>query len=133
MKTENVSAQNFNGVLYVVNKLSSKPAQCILKEKTNLLELIKKEKFDLFIKQDYSANRVNIVATTKSEPQISASNDVLVTANHSQYLETAQKTVENYKTVREDYFWNAYEKSRTFKDKFSDFMCKVLSALVWGK
>lgn len=133
MKTQNVSAQSFNGGLYVVNKLSKKPAQCIEKEKSNLLELIKKEKFDLFIKQDYSGHKINIVATTKSEPHISASNDVLVTANHSQYLETAKKSVENYKTVREDYLYKEYKKSRTFKDKFSDFLREVLYALVWGK
>jgi len=133
MKTQNISAQNFNGGLYVVNKLSKKPAQCISKEKSNLLELIKKEKFDLFIKQDYSGHKINIVATTKSEPQISASNNVSVTANHSQYLDAAKKTVENYKTVREDYFYDAYQKSRTFKDKFSDFLREVLYVLVWGK
>ena len=124
---------NFGGNLYIVNKLSKKPAQCVLKEKSNLLELVRKEKFDLYIKQDYSANRVDIVATTKSEPQISASNDISVTAKHSQYLDAAKKTVENYKTIREDYLYKEYEKSRTFKNKVYDFINKVLYALVWGK
>lgn len=126
MKTQNISAQNFNGGLYVVNKLSKKPAQCVEKEKSNLLELIRKEKFDLFIKQDYSKNVVNIIATTKSEPQISASNEISASVKPAQYLNAARKSIENYKTVREDYLYKEYKKSRTFKDKFSDFLREVL-------
>ena len=124
---------NFGGNLYIVNKLSRKPAQCVLKEKSNLLELVRKEKFDLYIKQDYSANRVDIVATTKSEPQISASNSLPVTSKHSYYLDAAKKSVENYKTVREDYLYKEYKKSRTFKDKVYDFINELLYSLVWGK
>lgn len=124
---------NFGGNLYIVNKLSRKPAQCVLKEKSNLLELVRKEKFDLYIKQDYSANRVDIVATTKSEPQISASNSLPVTSKHSFYLDAAKKSIENYKTVREDYLYKEYEKSRTFKDKVYDFINELLYSLVWGK
>lgn len=124
---------NFGGDLYIVNKLSRKPAQCVLKEKSNLLELVRKEKFDLYIKQDYSANRVDIVATTKSEPQISASNSLPVTSKHSFYLDAAKKSIENYKTVREDYLYKEYEKSRTFKDKVYDFINELLYSLVWGK
>ena len=124
---------NFGGNLYIVNKLSRKPAQCVLKEKSNLLELVRKEKFDLYIKQDYSANRVDIVATTKSEPQISASNSLPVTSKHSFYLDAAKKSIENYKTIREDYLYKEYEKSRTFKDKVYDFINELLYSLVWGK
>ena len=42
MKTQNVSVQSFNGGLFVVNKLSKKPAQCIEKQKSNIIALIKK-------------------------------------------------------------------------------------------
>ena len=44
MKTQNVSVQSFNGGLFVVNKLSKKPAQCVEKQKSNIIALIKKEK-----------------------------------------------------------------------------------------
>ena len=124
---------SFNGKLYVVNKLSKKPAQCIEKEKSNLLKLIKKEKFDLFIKQDYIKNKVNIVATTKDQPHISSSNMVNVTAKGAQYLAAAKRSVENYGKIRDDYFYKAYKNGRTFKQKFYDFINDVLYDLVWGK
>lgn len=124
---------NFNGKLYVVNKLSKKPAQSVEKEKSNLLKLIKKEKFDLYIKQDYSKNKIDIVATTKAQPHISSSSEVKITANPSQYLDAAKKSVENYGTVRDNYFYNAYQQSKTFKQKFFDFVNEVLYELVWGK
>lgn len=133
MKTENISAQSFYGGLYVVNKLSKKPAGCVEKEKSNLLKLIKKEKFDLFIKQDYSKNKIDIVATTKTEPHISSLNAVGVNASPAQYLDAAKKSIENYGKVRSDYFYNAYKKGRKFKDKFNDFVSEILNMLIWGE
>lgn len=132
MKCGNVSEQNFNGNLYILNTLSKKPAQCILKEQSNLIKLIKKENFDLFIKQDYVKNQVNIIATTIDEPYINVSNGVLITAKPSQYLDTARKTIENYKPVRQEYCHREYQKNKTFKDKFFDFVNDVLCELIRG-
>lgn len=120
-------SRSFTGKLYVVNKLSKKPAQCILKEKSNLLELIKKEKFDLFIKQDYSKNKINIIATTKTEPQISVTSEVPLTSKHSSYLDATKQLIKSYKAAKEEYIYNSYEKSRTFKKKFFDAIEKFLA------
>ena len=133
MKCSNVSEQNFNGQLYILNKLSKKPAQCIAKEQSNILKLIEKEKFDLFIKQDYVKNTVNIMAMTKTEPHINVSNDVPVTAKPSKYLNAARKTIENYEPIREEYHYREYQKNKTFKQKFSDFFNVVLCELIWGR
>ena len=89
MKTQNISAQNFNGGLYVVNKLSKKPAQCVEKEKSNLLELIRKEKFDLFIKQDYSKNVVNI----RYRHRLSLPNILMRQGNQSKTIKQSEKTI----------------------------------------
>lgn len=117
MKTQNVSAQSFNGGLFVVNKLSKKPAQCIEKEKSNIIALIKKENFDLFLKQDYSGNKVNIIATTKTNPSLYASNSVSIEANHSHYMKTAQKTVAEYKNISDEIYRKSLTEKLTFKEK----------------
>lgn len=118
MKAQNISAQNFNGRLFVINKLSKKPAQSIEKEKSNLLNLIKKENFDLYIKQNYSNNKINIIATTKLRPQINAVAEIPVNSKHSAYLEKGKKVIQDYKTVQENFLWNEYKKNVLLKKKY---------------
>ncbi|MBO6181101.1 hypothetical protein J6O86_05385 [bacterium] len=132
MKTHNVSVQSFNGGLFVVNKLSKKPVQCLEKEKSNILALIKKENFDLFFKQDYSNNDISITATTLSESNIQVTNFLPVTARHSEYLKASEKTVKDYKKAKDDYIYSEYKKNRTFKQKFFDFLNNVLYDIVWS-
>lgn len=118
--------RSFAGKLFVVNKLSKKPALCILKEKSNLLELIKKEKFDLYIKQDYSKNKVDIIATARTEPQISITSEVPLTAKHSSYLDATKQSIIRYKKAKEEYVFDVYEKKRTFQEKLFDVINKFL-------
>lgn len=129
MKAQNISAQNFNGRLFVINKLSKKPAQSIEKEKSNLLNLIKKENFDLYIKQNYSNNKINIIATTKLQPQINAVAEIPVNSKHSAYLEKGKKVIQDYKTGQENFLWNEYKKKRTFKEKIFNTINKILYVL----
>jgi len=53
--------------------------------------------------------------------------------NFNGRLYAAKKSVENYGMVRDNYLYNTYQKSKTFKQKFCDFIDKVLNALIWGK
>ena len=117
MKTQNISAQNFNGKLYVVNKLSKKPAKCLLKEKSSILKLIKKEKFDLFVKQDYSKNVVNIIAATKYNSEINVKNGVSLTAKLRTYTEAAKKSVSEYKLLLNDIYQKSNERKLSLKDR----------------
>lgn len=132
MKTQNVSVQSFNGGIFVVNKLSKKPAQCIEKEKSNIIALIKKENFDLFFKQNYSNNNISITATTFSDSNFQVTNFVPATAKYSDYLKVSEKTVKDYKKAKDDYIYSEYKKNRTFKQKFFDFLNNVLYDIVWG-
>lgn len=129
MKTQNVSVQSFNGGLFVVNKLSKKPAQCVEKQKSNIIALIKKENFDLFLKQDYSGNKVNIVATTKTNPGLYASNSVPIEANHSHYMKTAQKTVAEYKNISDEIYRKSLTEKLTFKEKLYEKLFYLIVSL----
>ncbi len=133
MKTQNVTTQSFTGGLYVINKLSKKPALSIQKEKSNLLNLIKKENFDLYIKQDYRKNKINIIATTKTEPNICAVNEIPTVAKHSDYLNVSQKTIQDYKNIKEQLLYEEYQKNITLGTKIKDFIYDVLNVMIWGK
>lgn len=118
---------NFNGGLYVVNKLSKKPAQCILKEKSNFLNIIGKEQFDLFIKQDYSKNVVNIITSTKSSPDFNVVKTVPVTAKLGAYSVAAKKSVEEYKVLlKNKLFEETFNKKLTLKEKIYKAIEKFL-------
>lgn len=63
MKIQQITnAQNFEGKLIVVNKLSQKPQRCIDKVCDCIQELINKKDYNLYVRQDYIQNAIGISA-----------------------------------------------------------------------
>ncbi len=129
---------NFTGGVFVVNKLSAKPSKCINSQKGELISLIKKEPFDLFIKQDYRENEILIIGKNKRNSQgIETIEKIPVNSKAQTYTQTAKNLIESHKKHEEQHQWDIWEskhKPHTLKEKLStllqkteDFIWKVFS------
>ena len=91
------------------------------------MNIIGKEQFDLFIKQDYSKNVVNIITSTKSSPDFNVVKTVPVTAKLGAYSVAAKKSVEEYKVLlKNKLFEETFNKKLTLKEKIYKAIEKFL-------
>lgn len=99
------NAQNFEGKLIILNDLSQKPYASINKVKDNLQKQIQPKKYDLYIGQDYSANKIRIAASHFRPSYIKgalAHEELPITAKSSRYLYAAKNAIDKHEKALSD-------------------------------
>lgn len=110
------NSQNFEGKLVILNNLSCKPHANINKVKNNLQKQIESKKYNLYIEQDYSANKIRIAASYYEPRYIQGvliHEEVPITANHSRYIYAAKDAIDK----REKSLLDAEQNKWEFKQK----------------
>ena len=123
MEIQNVAnSQNFEGKLVILNDLSCKPHANINKVKNNLQKQIELKKYNLYMRQDYIANKIRIAASY-FEPRyiqgVLTHEELPITAKSSRYIYAAKKAIENFdKSIldKEQREWELTRKQQTVED-----------------
>lgn len=120
MRAECINNTNFKGNVVVLGKYSSKPQQCIDKVFPVLEELIKPKRWDLYLKQDFSAGKINMACEyvypfKKSGGDIPMV-DIPITAKSSKYIDAAKKAINDYKSMLEGQREKEQKKEETKED-----------------
>lgn len=113
MKTQSVSNkynQDFKGSIVVLNKLSPRPAKSLDNIKTNFDILLHKFPADVYIKQDYRENCVNIMLGKSPDTVLTHSN-IPVNSNHKKLAQVIVEQMERYTQKLEQEVPNNVEKS----------------------
>lgn len=115
MRTERIDNTNFQGKLIILNDLSHKPYANINKIKDNLVKQIESKKYDLYIGQDYSANKIRFAAS-HCEPRyiqgVLAHEEIPITANASRYIYAAKNAINRYEKAIMDVELKNWEQKR---------------------
>lgn len=127
------NAQNFEGKLIILNDLSQKPYASINKVKDNLQKQIQPKKYDLYIGQDYSANKIRIAASHFRPSYIKgalAHEELPITAKSSRYLYAAKDAIDKHEKAlseTEQEKWEQRIKERK-REELLDFAQTLLYA-----
>ena len=109
------NSQDFKGKLVILNDLSRKPYANINKVKDNLVKQIESKKYDLYIGQDYSANKIRIAASYY-EPRyiqgVLVHEEIPITANASRYIYAAKNAINRYEKAIMDVELKNWEQKR---------------------
>ena len=99
------NSQNFEGKLVILNDLSCKPYANINKVKTNIQKQIETKKYNLYIGQDYSANKIRI-AVSYYEPRyiqgVLTHEELPITAKSSRYIYATKNAIDKYEKALAD-------------------------------
>ena len=112
MRTDCINNTNFQGKLVVVNKLSNKPSRCLNKVKDSMEELVRNKDYNLYVQQDYSNDKIRIIAEypfplkpSQRDKYIRTQKYIPTVSNASKYLYTAQDVLneheENLRTMEQ--------------------------------
>ena len=126
MRTECTNNTDFQGKLVIANSFSNKPKQCINKVQSDVQNLIKKKDYDLYIRQDYSKNVINISAEysfpLKSNQRklfVSAQENIPINSRVSRYVDAAANVInqfENNLRKKEQQAWEQKQKKQNRDD-----------------
>ncbi len=97
--------QNFEGKLIILNDLSQKPYANINKVKDSLQKQIESKKYNLYIGQDYSANKIRI-AVSHFQPNyiqgVLTHEELPITAKSSRYVYAAKNAIDKHEKALSD-------------------------------
>ena len=107
MRINGVSNTNFQGNVIVSDNLSRKPQQNVNKAKSNIQNFVKDKHYNLYFKQDYAKNVINIELKKVSydfdwyqKREITSdtgfSTNVNITSSSSKYADAAKKLINDY-------------------------------------
>lgn len=122
MRAERISDTNFQGNLYIQNKLSIVADSRMKKVAAGIEEFIASKKYDLYVQQDYGYNNVNFIASQYAPSDIVdvyRKISIPVISKHSKYTEAAKKATENYEKAmlnEEQKQWERQKKQRAVQD-----------------
>jgi len=125
------NSQNFEGKLIILNDLSQKPYANINKVKDSLQKQIESKKYNLYIGQDYSANKIRI-AVSHFQPSyiqgVLAHEELPITAKSSRYIYAVKNAIDNHEKTLSDIEQKKWEqeqvqqKKQELKDTFAAFV-----------
>lgn len=105
MKTNKVTNTNFQGNIFIFGNLSQKPKQSVEKAQENIKALLNGKGYDLYFKQDYQKNVVNIELKRvvysdfykKHNGNVTGfSTNVNIASGSSKYIDAAKKVISDY-------------------------------------
>ena len=127
MRVENNNAITFNGNLIINSSLSSKPQNCVKKIKNELQALVKSQSYNLYLRQNYSRNEIEI-AVGHQCPFNKGSKEYVkqgipATSNFPKYIDAANKAIADYESqirTNEQKEWELQQKQRRKQDAIDD-------------
>ena len=113
---------SFKGDVYIIDKLSPKPQKCFDIVSDKIRELVKDKRYDLYVAQDYSGNKIRI-AVSHFKPRriegILVHEEIPITAKASRYFHAAKKAINEHEQallVKEQQEWNQRQKQSKIDD-----------------
>ena len=123
---------SFKGDVYVLNKLSPKPQKCFNDKRNQIQTLIKDKQYDLYIFQDYKANKIRIAVSaipTKRIEGLLAYEEISASANASRYFYAAKNAIDKHEKALSDKRIEAWEKEQEKKsDPTEDLLFVIFYA-----
>ena len=127
MRTASLNDTNFQGKVIVLNRLSSKPNRCLNKVEGDMQKLVQKKDYNLYLKQDYAGNLINISAeypftqkpSQKHICMLKTQINVPITSKASRYVDTASNVIkqfENNMWNKEQQIWEKEQKKQKIDD-----------------
>ena len=141
MRTECVNNTAFNGKLFIADNLSKKPRLNLGKVKLNIQKYLENKNYNLYFKQDYTTNKVNIdlkevcsnpfslnFSRYETEKETGFSAHVDINAKASKYFDAVKDAIYRYE---EDLKTNAekeweLEQTKKIKEDFKEFAGSLL-------
>ena len=100
MRVENNNAITFNGNFVINSSLTSKPQSCVKKVKNELQALVKKQNYNLYLRQNYSENEIEIAVGQQcpfnKNIKESIKQGIPITSNTLKYIDAAKKAIAEY-------------------------------------
>ena len=129
MRVERTDDTIFQGRLVLTNRFCGKPQTCINKTKSKIEELVKPKEFNVYIRQDYVKNEVNIVSDYVYPFDSGIKNKIQktlkITSKPSAYIDAAEQNIaeyENFIAEKKEEKWLKEQKYAEIKD-----FCKMVA------
>ena len=105
MRTEKIDNTNFQGKLIIQNKLSRLADFNLNKVKTVIEKNIARKKYDLYVSQDYTYQKLSFIASHANSSDNTVSTDkvsIPIISRPSRYIEAAGKATDIYEKALND-------------------------------
>ena len=137
MRAECISNTDFQGRVVIKNKFSNKPRKCVSKAKKDIENIVKNDNYILYLTQDYSTNTINFELKTYCYPNLRHEeivntdivNKININSKASKYVETAKKTIADYKALQQQ-LWEKEQDKQSLKDMGELFASLALLPVV---
>jgi len=136
MRTDCIGSTDFNGKLFVINKLSDKPKKSIDRVRNNLEKLIQPKNYNLYIEQDYRTCKINI-GVSYFQPRymsgVVAHEELPIVAKSNKYVYATKRAIDKYeanKAEKEQQAWEQ-EQKRKKKENIKDTLELILISPVF--
>ena len=100
MRVECTDNRIFQGRLVLASRFSAKPQLCISKTRAKIEELIKPKAYNVYIKQDFSGNKINIVTgydyPFNSDIKNNIQTNIGITSKPSAYVDAVEQNMADY-------------------------------------
>lgn len=118
----NSNNQTFQGRVAIVGDLSAQPTKLVREAAESLKNRFKNSDYDLFIKQDYNKNRLNLIVTR--EKDFEKPNKIRGKATIST-LETNPDVLDTASDYARTSYENQIDTKPSFKEKCNEFFKKL--------
>lgn len=122
MRTNCINSTDFQGRLFIQNKLSRVADFNLKQAKKSIEEILAKKDYNLYVKQDYSYNKVHFsgpAVLTNSISSVDTTVSIPVLSTVTKYIDAAKKASDKYEKALRDKEQADFERSRRHQ-KFRD-------------